>query len=82
MKLPDDPCPSGFEIPSKSDWDLIKSHNVIESYGNWIESSTNYGSGKRIGSELMLPSAGHRRRDDGTLDDRGTYGFYWSQYSK
>jgi uncharacterized protein (TIGR02145 family) len=83
-KTANDPCPTGFRVPRKTQWDAVLNTglNPTRSYpGTWPNSSTNYSSGLRIGSGttgLFLPAAGYRSNSDGTLDFRGSFGLYWS----
>ena len=72
------PCPQGFRVPSKSQWEAVLANNIQSSTGSWIESSTNYSSGRFLGPNLMLPATGGRAFDDGQLSGRGEYGIYWS----
>ncbi len=82
VKKPGDPCPSGFTVPTKSQWDAILANNTISSVGAWSESATNYSAGKRIGSDLFLPAAGSRKFLDGSLNFRGSQGLYLSKTEK
>jgi uncharacterized protein (TIGR02145 family) len=83
IKTINDPCPTGFRVPTKAQWDAVinTSLNTV-SYGTgWGSSPTNYAAGLRIGSGtsgLFLPAAGLRYSSDGTLYSRGEYGYYWS----
>jgi uncharacterized protein (TIGR02145 family) len=78
-----DPCPAGFRVPTKTQWDAVinTSLNTV-SYGTgWGSSPTNYAAGRRIGSGtsgLFLPAAGDRGDGNGTLNNRGSLGSYWS----
>ena len=76
-----DPCPAGYRVPTKAQWDAVLSNNALTSVGTWTvlpEGSTNYSSGKMIGNKLFLPAAGFRYYDDGALYGRGDGGYYWS----
>jgi uncharacterized protein (TIGR02145 family) len=83
-KTASDPCPAGFRVPTSVQWDAVLNTNLnpTSSFpGTWSNNSTNYSSGLRIGSGtkgLFLPAAGYRDDSNGTLLDRGDYGFYWS----
>ena len=78
VKTVNDPCPSGYRVPTKAEWDAVLKYNSARNVGTWERSATNFGSGKKIGDQLFLPSAGRRNRKSGELRYRGVYGFYWS----
>ncbi len=83
-KTANDPCPEGFRVPTKAQWDGVRDNtlNPVLSYtGTWDNSITNYSSGLRIGSGntgLFLPATGHRIYDSGEVFGRGNSGYYWS----
>jgi uncharacterized protein (TIGR02145 family) len=83
-KTANDPCPAGFRVPTKAQWDAVldTTLNPTRSFpGTWSNSSINYSSGLRIGSGatgLFLPAAGFRFSSGGTLFNRGLNGRYWS----
>ncbi len=76
-KTANDPCPAGYRIPTKAQWDGVVANNTLTNVGTWTISSTNYSSGKQFGTELFLPAAGFRVNNDGALGGRGSYGYYW-----
>ncbi len=77
-KTPDDPCPTGFRVPAKEQWQAVLANNTQSITGTWTSGATNYSSGRFFGPGLMLPAAGGRIGDDGQLFVRGDFGFYWS----
>jgi len=78
-KTANDPCPAGFRVPTRVQWDGVIANNSATNLGTWSPSSTNYSSGKRFGNHLLLPAAGYRDSDfDGALYNRGINGYYWS----
>ena len=77
-KTANDPCPPGFRVPTKAQWDGVFANNTQTNVGSFSFSATNYGAGKKFGDQLMLPAAGIRSNGNGTLDDRGLYGIYRS----
>jgi uncharacterized protein (TIGR02145 family) len=77
-KTANDPCPAGFRVPTKAEWDAVTAYNTINNVGSWWDTATNYSSANTFGSDLLLPAAGFRRNTDGALLYRGSYGYYWS----
>jgi uncharacterized protein (TIGR02145 family) len=76
-KTADDPCPQGFRVPTKAQWDGVRNNNTQSVTGTWYLSPTNYSSGRFFGSGLMLPAAGYRSNSVGQLFGRGSNGSYW-----
>jgi uncharacterized protein (TIGR02145 family) len=83
-KTANDPCPSGFRIPTKAQWDGVRD-NTLNPRSNvggdsWVSSSINYDTGKFFGPGLFLPAAGRRTiiPESGDLFGRGSVGRYWS----
>jgi uncharacterized protein (TIGR02145 family) len=77
QKTDNDPCPDGFRVPTKSQWDGVRNNNTQSIVGTWSDSATNYSSARMFGDALMLPAAGSHDIN-GALDDRGISGRYWS----
>ena len=80
---PQDPCPSGFRVPSKAELATVNSNNTFFTSGTFTSGATEYGSAIHYGPDastksLTLPAAGDRHSTDGVLGNRGGYGFYWS----
>lgn len=46
--------------------------------GTWTISTTNYSVGYRFGQALFIPAAGYRDTSNGSLNNRGSIGYYWS----
>jgi hypothetical protein len=65
-----DPCASelgnGWRIPTSTEW------TNVDASGNWTDWNGPYGSA------LKLPAAGYLYLTDGSLNYRGSYGYYWS----
>ena len=76
------PCPSGFVVPTKAQWDaLISACNATYMSGSW--SSLNYGyltltDKTNTSNKLEFPAVGLRSSSVGSLSNAGTGGYYWS----
>ena len=60
------PCPTGYRLPTKTEWE------------EEVESWTSEGHNGAYGSVLKLPMAGHRHLSNSSLSGVGTIGYYWS----
>ena len=74
VKAANDPCPAGWRVPT---------YTELQSLGTVTKewSNLNGVNGYFIGdneSKLFLPAVGGRDGSVGSLDDVGTYGYYWS----
>jgi uncharacterized protein (TIGR02145 family) len=80
-KTANDPCPTGYRVPTNAQWTLVDSHNSQTITGSFSDSDTNFGAARHFGAgvnRLTLPAAGYRDDSDGTLNNRGDDGYYWS----
>jgi len=78
IKTANDPCPDGFRVPTKADWDGMRYNNPRVAVGTFTDDVTNYGSGTKWGEDLFLPTTGQRGFTNGSLLFRGVRGTYWS----
>jgi uncharacterized protein (TIGR02145 family) len=84
VKTENDPCPSGFRVPTIAQWQGVHNNNLRTSIGTWYNfwnGHTEYGAGVKYGTALFLPAAGYRFDQDGALYYRGAEGDYASSNS-
>jgi uncharacterized protein (TIGR02145 family) len=82
-KTANDPCPTGFRVPTNAQWNGVLANNTISRTGSWEISATNYTTAIHWGPDasnktLTLPAAGYRNISDGALFNHGGFGYYWS----
>ncbi|TXD49565.1 MULTISPECIES: FISUMP domain-containing protein [unclassified Polaribacter] len=80
-KTANDPCPNGFRVPTKPQWDAVIANNTATNIGAFNNTATNFGAAKQFGSgvnKLTLLAAGFRGYNNGSLTNRGVNGYYWS----
>jgi uncharacterized protein (TIGR02145 family) len=84
-KTATDPCPAGFRVPTRAQWDGVLAYNTVSRTSNnsWASGSANFGSAIHWGpnestKNLTLPAAGWRIDSNGALMRRGRSGYYWS----
>lgn len=73
-----DPCPHGWRVPSKKDFDKLLDTEKV--FSTW---ATTEGPGRlfidrKTGKSIFLPAAGGRNIN-GEPSDRGRLGLYWSR---
>ncbi|CAA7392613.1 FISUMP domain-containing protein [Chryseobacterium fistulae] len=83
VKTAIDPCPSGFRVPTRSEWVALVNNTTSNTIGTFIGSVTNFGAARQFtcaanGNRLTFPASGYRNLVTGELANRGNFGFYWS----
>ena len=78
-----DPCPTGFRVPTSAEWTGVNSNNTASRTGTFSSSVTEYGVALHYGPDintklLTLLAAGSRYHANGALGGRGYNGIYWS----
>ncbi len=72
-----DPCPTGFKVPSNANWATLISNTSPTSLGSFTSNNTNFTSSVQLG-DLFFPTAGHRNRTSGHTIARGSEVDMWS----
>lgn len=80
LKASSDPCPAGWRIPTNNEWISYTGWSNVAG-ASWTDSPTNYTSGKLLNNRVYFPAAGYRDDFNGSLQERGISGYYWSSTS-
>ncbi|MDR2275976.1 MAG: hypothetical protein LBF27_34030 [Sphingobacterium sp.] len=86
VKTSNDPCPSGYRIPTRAEVQNLIDHTNASNIGTWTNNSSanTTGAAKVLTSKinpqvkLTFPIAGYRAADDGQLYWRGGSAAYWT----
>lgn len=93
VETSEDPCPSGYKVPSAAEWEAVITHNTISKVGKVSDEVsdrfnptnfavaivlTNPEPAPNTNTQLILPYAGSRNESLGNLELRGRYGYYWT----
>ena len=72
-----DPCPTGYRVPTEAEQDAL-----VATGSTWTSNYNGTGVAGRIfgsgSNTIFFPAAGYRFYNDGTLNDAGAPGGYWS----
>ena len=66
QKTSADPCPNGWRVPTKSEWQSAINE---ENWNNYMDA---------FNSPLKLPASNYRSAQDGGFPDLYSFGMYWS----
>lgn len=64
------PCPSGFRLPTESEW--------VDEFNSWNKYDGNITVLSAFESPLKLPAGGYRRSTSGFFKDFAVGGYYWT----
>ncbi|MBP1164667.1 MULTISPECIES: FISUMP domain-containing protein [Chryseobacterium] len=81
VKTGNDPCPAGFRVLSRYEWQGFNSASTTTNLGSWSGANNNYSTAKVFhnnGSIITFPAAGYRGYSGGALYYRSSSGYYWS----
>ncbi len=81
-----DPCPTGWKVPSLKQWQLLLKEGTTNVSGaNDLANGVNIankwvwtGNGYKVGGALYLPAAGIRSIDGSSPTNVGSIGYYWT----
>ena len=68
-----DPCPPGWRVPAQYVY-----ANAVGAIGGGFDHGFDFKGKLTSSASMFLPAAGSRSSSNGSADDQGSYGYYWS----
>jgi uncharacterized protein (TIGR02145 family) len=68
------PCPAGWRLPDNNEFTGLRNNNSWPTASGW----SGFNAVRKVSDYLYLPAVGGRNNSDGSLNNRGSYGTYWS----
>ncbi|RNA62600.1 hypothetical protein D1631_11975 [Chryseobacterium nematophagum] len=76
-----DPCPAGFRVPTNAEWVALSNNSNVSRIGLFVGGVSSFDSALVFTcgtKKLTLPATGYRASTNGSLNNRGSQGAYWS----
>jgi len=80
-KTANDPCPAGYRVPTKIEWQSTFASNSYSQSDPGDATANTWtwtGNGYKVGNGLFLPAAGARNWGTAAVENVGASGSYWS----
>ena len=79
VKTETDPCPEGWRVPTRSEWQAIGIENTaVTKWDDTKKLLTIDGADTESEQKFVLPAVGYRLFSNGTSGKQGERGYYWT----